>query len=268
MISIWFKIPIQNAVYRSTCWCKSVISQMHVSRWAELTRACNLRWWGRTQHLATWSTNLAGDMPKGNKGICVSRGSEYRLCVQKSAFSLQMSHRVYLSNNLPPLKASRSGVSARLWRRFGLTFRVSLRLISLFSSISSCSLRAAENERLSARTYCINSPGTVLKKILKAWNYFHHRQFNIIKDAYQGRRTALFLWSGPKVFLFMFMTEQLTHLRLLRGKSLKYPFLQAAVEPKSNAEIQRASACKSFSSCNVFVVVLNKYTQRLTLGLI
>lgn len=47
---------------------------------------------------------------------------------------------------------------------FGLTFRVSLRLISLFSSISSCSLRAAENERLSARTYCINSPGTVLKK--------------------------------------------------------------------------------------------------------
>lgn len=77
MISIWFKIPIQNAVYRSTCWCKSVISQMHVSRWAELTRACNLRWWGRTQHLATWSTNLAGDMPKGNKGICVSRGSEY-----------------------------------------------------------------------------------------------------------------------------------------------------------------------------------------------
>lgn len=30
---------------------------------------------------------------------------------------------------------------------FGLTFLVSLRLISLFSSISSCSLRAAENDR-------------------------------------------------------------------------------------------------------------------------
>lgn len=54
-----------------------------------------------------------------------------------------------------PLRHPR--VSLHLWSYFGLTFRVSLRLISLFSSISSCSLRAAENDRVSThmQTYKI-----------------------------------------------------------------------------------------------------------------
>lgn len=161
MFSIWFKTT--TSLSKMMCSIQSTDSnplwnlslQMHVSRWAEPTTACNLRWWGHAQHLATWSTNLAGDVLKGDKGICVSRGSEYnnKPVVYKSLPSRYTWVIAFLSNNLPPLKASRSGVSLRLWHRFRLTFRVSLLLISLFSSISSCSLRAAENERLSARKY-------------------------------------------------------------------------------------------------------------------
>lgn len=53
-----------------------------------------------------------------------------------------------LANSLPPPNAPRSSVGLHLWSYFGLTFRDSLRFSSLFSSISSCSLRAAENERM------------------------------------------------------------------------------------------------------------------------
>lgn len=82
MISIWFKT---TSISKMLCiiWCSdsnplwNLSLQMHVSRWAELTRACNLRWWGCAQHLATWSTNLAEDLLKGNKGICVSWGPKY-----------------------------------------------------------------------------------------------------------------------------------------------------------------------------------------------
>lgn len=81
------------------------------------------------------------------------------------------SHRLHPSNGLPPLKAPTSGVRLRLRRRSGLTFRVSRRLISRFSSISSCSLRAAENERVSARTYK-PSPGTSKKRSLKPKTVF------------------------------------------------------------------------------------------------
>lgn len=50
------------------------------------------------------------------------------------------------SDNLPPRCVVIQCGFATL-AIFGLTFLVSLRLISLFSSISSCSLRAAENDR-------------------------------------------------------------------------------------------------------------------------
>lgn len=75
---VWFfNLPIPNAANRSTCDSNPPSLQMHVSRWAELTGACNLRWWGRAPHLAMWSANLAGDMPKGDWGICVSWGYEH-----------------------------------------------------------------------------------------------------------------------------------------------------------------------------------------------
>lgn len=63
-----------------------------------------------------------------------------------------LSHCLFiLADNLPPPNAPGSSVGLHLWSYFGLTFRVSLRFISLFSSISSCSLRAAEKERTRVR---------------------------------------------------------------------------------------------------------------------
>lgn len=95
---------------------------------------------------------------KGNEGVVVSWGrpenySNTSITDETLDFSLQMSHChsvcLCLANNSPPPKITYQMWVLHLWRYFGLTFRVSLRLISRFSSISSCSLRAAENEKLS-----------------------------------------------------------------------------------------------------------------------
>lgn len=101
------------------------------------------------------SEDLAANVPKGRgqqghlclPGIRVLQQQQQRACnIQDSDFSLSLCLFIS-SSHLPPTNISRSSVGLHLRGYFGLTFRVSLRLISLFSSISSCSLRAAENER-------------------------------------------------------------------------------------------------------------------------
>lgn len=110
--------------------------------------------------------------------------------------------------------ALRSGVGLHLWTHFGLTFRVSLRFISLFSSISSCSLRAAKNQgdqcgycrRMQTGdlfTKCLeitekgNKHPICIMWLIKSWlnrisfsklkSSFHHWLFNTIRNGYQGR---------------------------------------------------------------------------------
>lgn len=120
------------------------------------------------------------------------------LCTKVCLLAM-MSHRLYPSNNLPPLKASRSGVSSHLGRRFGLTFRVSLRLISLFSSISSCSLRAAENERLSARTYQ-KSSNCLKKRFLKPKTIFITGCLTLLKMHIRGEGLLCSYEVVPRLF--------------------------------------------------------------------
>lgn len=216
---------------------------MHVSRWAELTGACNLRWWGRAPHLAMWSTNLAGDMPKGDWGICVSWGCEHnnKPVVSKSLPSRHRWVIAFIFATVYPLWR----LPDQVWvHAFGAVLDSPFALAFAWSP-SSLPFPLAHCELQRMRGWAqehINSPGTVGKKILKAENRFHHRLFNIIRDAYQGRRTALVLWSGPKAFLSMFMAEQLTHLRILLGKMSLISILQPALATKSSTEIQRVNS--------------------------
>lgn len=94
---------------------------------------------------------------KGNEDTGVSWGSEY-YNNRPVTYNTPTSHCrratvtvfVYPRPTIYPLRMLWDEVwVCTFWSYFGLTFRVSLRLISLFSSISSCSLRAAENERTS-----------------------------------------------------------------------------------------------------------------------
>lgn len=94
----------------------------------------NWKWWEHAQHHPMGLQSLASNTLKG-------QGQQGQQCLlTRFHRSPQMSHCHSFCLSWP------TSVGLHLWSYFGLTFRVSLRFISLFSSISSCSLRAAENE--------------------------------------------------------------------------------------------------------------------------
>ena len=118
----------------------------------------NWKWWEHAQHLPVGSKHLAANMLK-------EQGQQGHPCLLWETWGLQYQHRIFTSHSrwvtvfaypglpfTPPLhpapRAERAGVVLHLCSYFELTFRVSLRFISLFSSISSCSLRAVENDRI------------------------------------------------------------------------------------------------------------------------
>lgn len=79
-----------------------------------------------------------------------------------------------LANSLPPPNAWTSSEGSHLCGYFGLTFRVSLRFISLFSSISSCSLRAAENEMISVALRVQTHANSVYEMFGNYWEENKH----------------------------------------------------------------------------------------------